>query len=82
MPFAAVYVLRPGFTEPLHGVTSKTRAYRIFYTTTKPLLPWLRLAFPNQILTRERDCPGHSDGGQGCAKRVLESSDIRALVHG
>src|SRR5207247_989154 len=31
LPFAAAFMFRPGFIEPMHGVTSKTRAYRVFY---------------------------------------------------
>ncbi|HEV2992283.1 MAG TPA: NAD-dependent epimerase/dehydratase family protein, partial [Candidatus Angelobacter sp.] len=31
LPFAAAYMFRPGLIEPLHGVKSKTRSYRIFY---------------------------------------------------
>jgi uncharacterized protein YbjT (DUF2867 family) len=81
MPFAAAYMFRPGFIEPLHGATSRTKAYRVFYTLTRPLLPLLRRAFPNHILTTEQI--GRAmlrAASQGGAKRVLESSDIRTLA--
>ena len=81
LPFAAAYMFRPGLIQPLHGVKSGTAIYRIFYSLFKPLLPLLRVAFPNQVLTTE-------DIGQamliaakhGNPKRILETKDIRALV--
>jgi uncharacterized protein YbjT (DUF2867 family) len=82
MPFAAAYMFRPGLIEPLYGVRSKTPAYRVFYTLAKPLLPLLRLAFPNHVLTT------HQIGSamltvarHGCPQRILESRDIRAVVY-
>jgi hypothetical protein len=29
MPFKAAYMLRPGVVQPLHGVHSRTAAYRV-----------------------------------------------------
>ena len=81
LPFAAAYMFRPGFIEPLHGATSKTRAYRIFYAISKPLLPPLRRMFPNQILTTEQiGLAMLAVARRGYAKRVLEIKDIRALL--
>src|SRR6266852_2726184 len=54
LPFRAAYMFRPGLIQPLHGVRSKTTVYRVFYTLTKPLLPLLRLAFPNHVLTTQQ----------------------------
>ena len=39
LPFKAVYMFRPGFIQPLHGIRSKTRLYRAFYAVPGPLLP-------------------------------------------
>lgn len=44
---------RPAIIQPLDGITSKTRSYRLFYQFTKPLLHLLRRLFPNQILTTQ-----------------------------
>ena len=81
MPFKASYAFRPGVVQPMHGERSRTAAYRVLYSITKPLLPVLRRLWPGQILTTEqfgramllvvRD---------GAPKRVLESADINALV--
>ncbi len=54
MPFAAAYMFRPGFIEPAHGETSRTKLYRISYAVAKPLLPLIRLLFRNQILTTKQ----------------------------
>jgi len=82
LPFAAAYMFRPGIIQPLHGVRSKTTVYRVFYTLTKPLLPLLRLAFPNHVLTTQQIGRAMlTVARRGCPKRVLESKDIRAAVH-
>jgi uncharacterized protein YbjT (DUF2867 family) len=54
MPFAAAYMLRPGFIEPVHGERSRTKLYRVLYKLTKPLLPLIRRLIPDQILTTEQ----------------------------
>ena len=81
LPFRAAYMFRPGFIEPLHGVKSKTKAYRVLYTLAQPLLPLLRQAFPNHILTTEEVGRAMlTVARRGWTKRVLESKDIRALL--
>jgi len=50
LPFQAACMFRPGIIQPLHGIQSKTTAYRIFYTLSKPVLPVLRRAFPDYPL--------------------------------
>src|SRR5436305_12904037 len=51
LPFRAAYMFRPGFIEPLNGITSKTPVYRMLYALARPLLPVFRLLVPNLILT-------------------------------
>ncbi len=81
LPLKGAYMFRPGVIQPLHGIRSKTAAYRIFYTFTKPLLPLLRAAFPNQVLTTEQIGRAMLKAVKtGYPKRVLESRDIRALA--
>jgi uncharacterized protein YbjT (DUF2867 family) len=53
LPFGRVHVFRPGVIQPLHGVRSQTRVYRIFYTLLAPVLPVLRRWFPGSVLTTE-----------------------------
>ncbi len=82
LPFKAAYMFRPGIIVPLYGVRSKTTLYRVFYVFTRPVLPLLRRAFPDLILTTEQ--MGRAMlmvARRGAPKKILESKDIRALVN-
>lgn len=81
MPFKAAYMFRPGFIEPLHGIQSKTRSYRIFYAVLRPLFSVLHRAFPNQVLTTEEIGIAMLIAARsGAPKAILEARDIRALL--
>jgi uncharacterized protein YbjT (DUF2867 family) len=81
LPFKAVYSFRPGFIQPLHGIQSRTTAYRILYNLSGPLLPLLRRAFPGYVLTTETIGRAMLHAARsGAPKPVLESQDINALV--
>jgi uncharacterized protein YbjT (DUF2867 family) len=81
LPIKAAYMFRPGFIQPLHGVRSKTRSYRLFYTLIKPLTPVLRSIFPDHILTSEQIGRAMlAVTKHGAAKPVLESRDIRSAL--
>ena len=81
LPFAGAYMFRPGLIEPLDGIKSKTKLYRVLYTITKPLLPLLRLIFPDYVLTtRQIGQVMLSVARNGAPKRILESKDIRAAT--
>jgi uncharacterized protein YbjT (DUF2867 family) len=76
------YMFRPGAIQPLDGIRSKTASYRILYALTRPLLPLLRRAMPNQILTtREIGQAMLNVARRGYPKRILEVRDIRAAVN-
>jgi len=80
LPLSA-YMFRPGFIQPLDGIQSKTPSYRIFYKVLSPLLPVLRWALPNQILTtREIGQAMLAVAKHGYEKRILETRDIRAVL--
>ena len=79
--FKSAYVFRPGVVQPLHGVRSRTAAYRALYAVTAPLLPLLRRMMPGYVLTTEQF--GRAMlvvARRGAPSRVLESKDIAALV--
>jgi uncharacterized protein YbjT (DUF2867 family) len=79
--FRAAYMLRPGYIQPMHGVESKTPLYRVMYIVLSWLYPILRLVARKYVTTTE-------DLGRcmikiaksGAPKRVLENSDIEALI--
>jgi uncharacterized protein YbjT (DUF2867 family) len=80
LPFRDACMFRPGIIQPLHGVSSRTTAYRLLYSFTKPLLPMLRRAFPDLILTTEQIGRAMLRVARnGAPKRILESKDIRAI---
>ena len=75
------YMFRPGFIQPVHGVRSKTRLYRLIYDITRPLYPVLKRLFPNSISTSDglgRAMIAVAD--EGYPKRILEIGDINALA--
>lgn len=53
LPFRAVYLFRPGIIRPVHGARSKTRAYRLFYALSAPVLPLARRLWPGKVATTE-----------------------------
>jgi hypothetical protein len=83
LPFKAAYMFRPGIIEPMYGAKSKTPAYRVFYALGKPLLPVMRWAFPDYVLTTEEIGRAMLKvARQGASKQVLETRDIRAILRG
>jgi hypothetical protein len=53
------------------------------YKLTKPLLPLLRWALPNQVLsTREIGQAMLAVARHGDEKRILETKDIRRMANG
>jgi uncharacterized protein YbjT (DUF2867 family) len=81
LPFKAVYLVRPGVIQPLHGIRSKTPAYRWLYVIMAPLLTPLRHLFPRSILTTESIGEAMLVAARsGAPTAVLETADIHALV--
>ncbi len=81
LPFKAAFMFRPGVIAPVHGVTSRTPMYRMFYAVAGPLVPLLRKLFPNQVSTTERIGRAMIVAAQhGAPKAILEPPDIEALV--
>jgi uncharacterized protein YbjT (DUF2867 family) len=75
------YMFRPGLIQPRHGITSKTKIYRIVYAVGAPLFPVLRLIAPKLITTTE--LVGRAMlkvAANGSAKRILTNADISALA--
>lgn len=80
LPFRGVYVFRPGMIQPLDGIKSKTAAYRLFYSLFKPVLPLLRAALPNQVLTTRQIGQAMLAVTRSASRsRVLETAEIAQL---
>jgi len=82
MPFKGAYMFRPAAIQPLHGIRSRTRSYRIAYTVMSPALPLLRRLFPQYITTTEKLGRAMiAVAKHGAPKQVLESKDINDVPY-
>jgi len=71
------FSVRPGYIQPLHGITSKTTLYRTLYRVAMPLYPVLRRLFPRFVTTnRELGLAMLEVAENGYEKPVLENTDI------
>jgi uncharacterized protein YbjT (DUF2867 family) len=81
LPFKAVYLFRPGLIQPLHGIQSKTRSYRILYKLTRPLFPVLRIVMAGRMqTTAEIGQAMLHVARHGAPRAVLEVRDLSDLV--
>lgn len=80
LPFKAVYLFRPGLIQPLHGITSSARLYRILYRVLGPFLPLLKAVWPDSLTTTEQLGKAMLHAVlRGAPKSVLETVDINRL---
>lgn len=80
MPLSA-YMFRPGYIQPLKGVRSRTRAYRMFYAVSGPLFPILERLLPGHLTTTVNVGKAMIRVAlSGSEKRVLEPRDINRLA--
>jgi nucleoside-diphosphate-sugar epimerase len=78
--FPSAYMVRLGALRAMHGEVSKTRWTRIAYTVFRPFLPLVRGIVPGAVIsTEELGRAMIRAARQGVPKRVLETSDLRAL---
>jgi uncharacterized protein YbjT (DUF2867 family) len=81
LPFRRKLMFRPGYIQPLHGIKSKTRLYRVAYAIGAPLYPLIKALAPNAASTTE--IVGRAmlaAAKKGAPKEVLEVTDINALA--
>jgi uncharacterized protein YbjT (DUF2867 family) len=80
LPFRAVYLFRPGAIRPLHGITSRTRLYRVLYRVLAPLFPLLKAVSPDSVTTTEQLGRAMIRAGlEGAPQAVLEMRDINRM---
>jgi uncharacterized protein YbjT (DUF2867 family) len=80
IPFKAVFLFRPGYIQPLHGIRTKTLWYGAAYALMRPLYPLSKMLFPNYVTTTE--CVGRAMMNvikRGFRKPVLENRDINGM---
>ena len=80
MPFKGAYMFRPGYIQPMKGVKSKTRLYRLMYSFFKPFYFILKHI---ESMVTDSETLGKAMikvASQGYEKNILESSDINSIV--
>jgi uncharacterized protein YbjT (DUF2867 family) len=79
--FRAAYSFRPGYIQPMHGITSRTSWYRTMYAVVAPLYPLLKAIAPRYVTTTEAMGRAMLNVAKhGWPRPVLESPDINAAA--
>jgi uncharacterized protein YbjT (DUF2867 family) len=79
--FKATYMFRPGLIQPLHGITSRTTAYRVAYAMLWPVVSLSRLLAPRSVTTTENVGRAMIEAARrGAPKPYLENGDINDLA--
>lgn len=77
----AAYMFRPGYIQPVKGVTSSTDWYRRMYAVVGWMYPAIAAVFPKSVMTSATLGRALLEAAKhGAKKRVLEAADINALV--
>ncbi|MEP6563339.1 MAG: NAD(P)H-binding protein [Nakamurella sp.] len=80
MPFQA-YAVRPGFIQAVGGVRSKTPLYAALYRISGWLYPVVRKVAPNYAIRSDELAAAMIEvAKRRPANRILESTDLRALI--
>jgi uncharacterized protein YbjT (DUF2867 family) len=80
MPFKAVYVFRPAFIQPMHGIRSRTAMYNALYAVLWPVTYLLPASM--KTTTERVGLAMLNVVRRGYDKPVLESSDINRAAAG
>jgi len=81
LPFKAAFMFRPAYIQPLNGIQSRTKAYRVLYGLVGPLYPLLQALFPRYMTTTEKvGLAMLQVAKQGNSQPILENDDINRLA--
>jgi len=79
--FKGAYMFRPGFIQPMRGVTSRTGLYRAVYAVGAPLYPLFKALAPGAVTSTDRVGKAMIRvAAEGAPKQHLENADINALA--
>ncbi len=77
LPFAATYMFRPGFIQPIKGLTNSYKIYKLF----APFYPIIKTVFPKFVVALDEIGKAMINVVLiGSNKKVLECRDIRHLA--
>lgn len=80
LPFAASYMARPGYIQPMHGIVSKTALYRVVYAIMAPFYPLWRRLLPRLVTTTEDVGRAMLQAAKhGAPARILENAQLNEL---
>jgi len=80
LPFKAAYMFRPGFIQPMHGIRSRTKSYRVLHVLLGQVLPLAQLAFPSAITNTDILARAMIEVARhGTIKTHLGNADILAV---
>jgi uncharacterized protein YbjT (DUF2867 family) len=76
-----VWAFRPGYVQPLHGITSRTRLYAVLYRVVAPLYPVTRRVAPRHVTTTEAIGRAMiAVAADGWPSSVLTNADMNAAA--
>jgi len=82
MGFHDAYVLRPGFIQPMRGVTSRMRSVRWMYASTAPVFPFLQKTFGRWVTSTDLLAAAMLQlAVAGSAKKTVNTAELNALAH-
>jgi uncharacterized protein YbjT (DUF2867 family) len=81
LPFKAAYLFRPGYIQPLDGIVSNQKIYRLVYAVMAPLFPLWKRLFPKFVTTtRQIGLAMILVAKQGAPKKILATADINQIA--
>jgi uncharacterized protein YbjT (DUF2867 family) len=79
--FRDAYALRPGFIQPMRGVTSRMRSVRWMYALTAPVYPFLQKTFDRWVTSTDLLAAAMLElAVAGSAKKTLNTAELNALA--
>jgi uncharacterized protein YbjT (DUF2867 family) len=81
MGFRDAYALRPGFIQPMRGVTSRMRSVRWLYALTAQVYPLLQKAFGRWVTSTDLLAAAmHQLAVAGSEKKTLNTGELNKLA--
>jgi uncharacterized protein YbjT (DUF2867 family) len=79
--FKGAYMFRPGAIQPMDGIKSKTKSYRVLYAIAGPILPLLKRLFPKYVTsTRELGRAMITVVREGYPNPIIEAEEIGRIA--
>jgi len=81
MGFRDAYALRPGFIQPMRGVTSRMRSVGWMYALTAPVFPFLQRTLGRWVTSTDLLAAAMLQlAVTGSEKKVLNTGELNALA--